>query len=48
MPSFTISINNYGKRVFWEHFSSLKSDENFNRWKFKNRIYQMHNIFQYL
>lgn len=45
MPSFTISINNYGKRVFWEHFPSLKSDENFNRWKFKNRIYQMHNIF---
>lgn len=45
IPSFTISINNYGKRIFWEHFPSLKSDENFNRWKFKNRIYQMHNIF---
>lgn len=44
IPSFTIKINKYGRRVFWEHFPSIKDEYNSNRWRLKKQLYETHNI----
>ena len=44
IPTFTIKITDYGKRVFWEHFPSFTHEGNSNRWRYKLRLYESHKI----
>ena len=45
-PSFTVTINASGKRIFWEHLPPMSDPYTYKHWIHLKDIYKTHNIYE--